>query len=54
MTILEELTQYAKDCINDVIISGQKHKWACQRFLNDCEALGSSIFLYYWDEEEAQ
>lgn len=54
MTILEELTQYADDCINDVIISGQKHKWACQRFLNDCKALGSSIFLYYWDEEEAQ
>ena len=44
MTIKEELIQYANDCINDKkvsefedYISCQKHKWACQRFLNDLE-----------------
>ena len=59
MTIKEELIQYAKDCISGVIISCQKHQWACTRFLNDlkkidaCNTLSNS-FPYIWDEEEAE
>ena len=49
MSILEELKKYAHECINDVIVSGKKHKWACERFLKDLENP-----KFYWDEEEAQ
>ena len=58
MTILQELKQYAHDCINDVITSGKKHKWACQRFLEDIDKSNLNIlknpFEFYWNEEEAQ
>ena len=36
--IFEEIKQYAKDCIDGKIISGEKHKWACIRLLKDAEA----------------
>lgn len=49
MTILEELKAYAYDCINDKIVSCEKHKWACKRFLKDIENE-----KYYWDEKEAK
>ena len=42
MTIKEELIQYCKDCIDDKYVSEdeyyvscKKHKWACQRLLDD-------------------
>ncbi|MBY6897999.1 terminase large subunit [Clostridium botulinum] len=57
MTIKEELIQYANDCINNKVISGQKHKWACLRFLKDLKKSELNIlkepFNYYWNEEEA-
>ena len=51
MTILDELIQYSNDCINDTIVSCKKHKWACQRFLND---LTRENFKYRWNEEKAE
>ncbi|MDU7031592.1 terminase large subunit [uncultured Robinsoniella sp.] len=59
MTIKEELIKYAKDCITDKIISCQKHKWACERFLNDLQKIDAcntlnTPFPYIWDEEEAK
>ena len=61
MTILEELIEYANNCISDVkkseyedYISCQAHKWACQRFLNDVERSSSESCFFYWDEEEAK
>ena len=64
MTILEELIQYANYCLEDKYISeyedyisGQKHKWACTRFLKDLKKIDLNVlsepFPYYWDEEEA-
>ena len=53
MTILEELKQYAADCIDQRIPSGKKHVWACQRFLRDLERIGDPDFPYVWDEGEA-
>lgn len=57
MTIKEELIKYSNDCLNDIIPSGQKHKWACLRFLNDIKNselnILSTPFEYYWNEEEA-
>lgn len=54
MTIREELTAYAEDCISGKIISGQKHIWACKRLLNDFDRIDDSDFPYIWNEEEAQ
>ncbi|MEG0840863.1 MAG: terminase TerL endonuclease subunit [Cetobacterium sp.] len=49
MNVKNELIQYSKDCIDGVIPSGQKHIWACKRFLKDIE---DNKFI--WDENEAQ
>lgn len=50
MTILNELINYANNCISGNIVSCKKHKWACQRFLDDLK----KDWRYYWDEKEAQ
>lgn len=66
MTVLQELIEYANNCLNDTrvseyedYISCQKHKWACQRLLDDlkrseCRNTLSEPFPYIWNEEEAQ
>lgn len=65
MTILNELIQYANNCLEDKYISEyedyiscEKHKWACQRFLNDVQNQNLKVlkneFRFYWSEEEAQ
>lgn len=53
-TCLEEITTYARDCIEGRIPAGQKHKWACERLLRDLDRVGSEDFPYIWDEERAQ
>lgn len=53
MTIKDELIQYAEDCISGEIPSGQKHIWACERYLRDLERIGSAEFPYIWDEQAA-
>jgi len=52
-TSVEELIQYCKDVIDDEIISCQKHKWACMRFLKDLEHQGTKEFPYIFDIERA-
>ena len=52
-TSIEELSQYCVDVIDGRIISCQKHKWACQRFLRDLERQGKKDFPYIFDEEKA-
>lgn len=54
MTILEELTEYSRKCVDGQIISCRKHRWACMRFLKDKEKTRSPDYPYYWDEEAAQ
>lgn len=51
MQIREELINYANDCISGKIISCEKHKWACERYLKDIK---NTEFEFYWNEEEAQ
>ena len=54
MTILEEITEYAKNCISGKEISCQKHKWACERFLKDVEQMQTNpAYPYEWSEERA-
>lgn len=54
MTIKERLIQYSKDIVEGRIIACEKHKLACQRFLNDVAREGTEEFPYVWVEEEAQ
>ena len=51
MTILEELEKYSNDCINNKIVSCQKHKWACERFLKDIKR---TDWEYVWNEKKAE
>lgn len=64
--VLDRLIEYANLCLNDTrvseyedYISCKKHKWACERFLNDIKRSESrntsnDYFPYVWDDEEAQ
>lgn len=52
--ILDEIRNYAEDCISGKEISCKKHKWACQRFLKDLDRIGNEDFPYIWNEEAAQ
>lgn len=52
--IFDEIGKYCNECISGKIISGKKHKWACERFLRDAEKMGLPDYPYYWDEEAAQ
>lgn len=54
MTTLEQVTEYAKKCVSGQITSGEKHIWACERFLNDIKKAESEDYPYYWDETAAQ
>ena len=54
MTIKQELITYAKRCISGKIISCTKHKWACQRFLDDLKRSGQKDCPFVWNEKEAQ
>lgn len=54
MTLMEEIRRYAEECISGKIISCQKHKWACRRFLVDLERIGTEGFPYVWNEKAAQ
>lgn len=53
MTFTDELVQYSKDCIADTRHVCQKHRWACERFLNDLKKSGTKEFPYIFDEEKA-
>ncbi len=59
--ILEELKEYAKNCLNDVMVSEyedyiscEAHKWACSRFLNDVKRADQDDCFFYWDDTEAK
>lgn len=52
--ILDELKQYAHDCISGKNISGRKHIWACERLLKDIDRIGQSDFPYVWNEKQAE
>lgn len=53
MTLTDELIQYSKGCIADTRHVCQKHRWACERFLNDLKKSGTKEFPYTFDEEKA-
>jgi len=56
MAILFELKKYSDAIISGKIISCQKHRWACQRFLNDLKRSkkNNPDFPYIFSEERAE
>lgn len=59
--LLDELVTYANQCLQDVrvskyedYISCVKHKWACQRFLDDISRSRAPDATFEWNEREAQ
>jgi len=52
--ITEELIQYSHDVIDGNIIACKKHKWACQRFLDDLDKQATEAFPYVFSEERAE
>ena len=59
MTIKQELLKYANERLEDKEISGEKHKWACLRFIEDVKKekaknVLNKEFPYLWNEEEAK
>lgn len=52
--ILNDIELYARKCISGEIISCQKHKWACERFLRDLKRYQTDPeYPYEWDEKKA-
>ncbi|ABI36820.1 putative terminase large subunit [Geobacillus virus E2] len=51
-SLLERIVHYAQDVVDGRTIACQKHKWACERFLNDIERITEDDFPYYFDGEE--
>ena len=56
MNCLEEITEYAEGCASGEIMSCKKHRWACQRFLNDRKRAENNPekYPYTWNEQAAQ
>ena len=55
MSLLLELQQYAHKCLEGEIVSCQKHKWACGRFLRDVDRMENDPeYQYIWDEKKAE
>ncbi len=53
MSILKEIKTYCKEILTGKILACQKHKWACQRFLDDLKRSDSDDFPYKFDEKKA-
>lgn len=53
MNLVDELSEYSRQCIDDRDRCCQKHRWACQRFLRDVKNAGTKDFPYVFDEAKA-
>ncbi len=51
--LLDDLVVYSQASLSEEIPACQKHKWACQRFLNDLDRQGTDDFPYIFVPENA-
>lgn len=49
----QELVEYCKAVSTGEVVACQKHKWACQRFINDIEREGTDAFPFVFSETKA-
>ena len=50
---LDRVTAYARQVVEGEVISGQLHRLACQRHLDDLARQNTKAFPYYWDVDSA-
>lgn len=50
---LDRVTNYARQVVEGKVLSGQLHRLACQRHLNDLKKQNTKGFPYYWDVDAA-
>lgn len=51
--LLQWLKDYCEEVLSGEVVACQKHKWACQRFLNDVDKQGTKEFPYIFEEDKA-
>ena len=51
---LDRVTQHARAVVNREVESGDLHRLACKRHLNDLKKQNTKEFPYYWDPEASQ
>lgn len=54
MTLTNKIKSYCHKIISNKINSCQKHKWACQRFLDDFEKQQDGEYKYVFDADRAE
>lgn len=52
--IWDRVTQYASEVVSGNVVSGELHRLACQRHLNDLKKQRTDDFPYYYDPAKAQ
>lgn len=52
--IWDRVTQYASEVVSGNVVSGELHRLACQRHLNDLKRQRTDEFPYYYDPVKAQ
>src|SRR5690349_20355473 len=52
-SLKDYLIAYSNLVIDGHVVAGQKHIWACMRFLRDIEREGTEEFPYWFDEDKA-
>jgi len=52
MNLEQRLIQYVYDILDGDILACEKHKWACQRFLNDLERTQEDDCWFYFDIDQ--
>lgn len=51
--LLNDLARYSREVLAGGVVACQKHRWACQRFLNDLDKQGTKDFPYVFSSEKA-
>lgn len=50
----DRVTEYAERVVSGEVVSGELHRLACKRHLDDLERQNTADFPYYWDPNKAQ
>lgn len=50
----DRVTEYAERVVSGEVVSGELHRLACKRHLDDLERQNTADFPYYWDPSKAQ
>lgn len=52
--MIDRVTEYAERVVSGELVSGELHRLACKRHLDDLKRQNTTDFPYYWDPSKAQ